>query len=314
MTTTDLINYYANLLILQFRSQPKAYATIQTLATPTVMPQVTIQEIDFSSDPNSGAVTLLYGTSPIVINWNDSTPTIQTNFQAVSGLGAVTVSGTVSSKSLVVTFTGVTPPAAILTVSTNTLSAISGAVAVTVTEIDVTLPLAVQNAFNVTATEATGPEAVGVQLDVIGKYVGVSRTSRGFTTQITLNDHDFTSLIQLAIIQNNAGSSTFEIVNLLNQFFPNEVFMFDHQDMTIDYYVQSTIGSQDLVQVFITEGLLPRPMAVRIRALIYFSNVNIFFGFRTYKALAFKGTPFNTYQTGFNPTWKWLSYKDAIII
>ncbi len=180
----------------------------------------------------------------------------------------------------------------------------------TITETDVTLPVAIQNAFNVTGDNP----AVGVQLDVIGKYVGVSRTNRGFSTQITLNDQDFTTLIQLAIIQNSAGSSTYEIVNLLNQFFPNEIFMFDRQTMEIDYYVSSSVGSQDLVQVFITEGLLPRPMAVRIRAIIYFPDVSIFFGFRSYNAPAFKGTPFNFYQAGFNPTWKWLSYKDAIII
>lgn len=310
MTTTELIEYYANLLVFQYLTKPKAFETIKTLVTPTVMPQVTVEEIDFSSDPNGGAVTLMYGTSPIVINWNDSTSTIQANFQAVSGLSLVTVSGTVASKKLVVLFTGVTPPAKILKVGSNTLTSLSGAVTVTVTETDVTLPVAVQNAFNV-----TGPNpAQGVQLDVIGKYVGVTRTSRGFTTQITLDDHDFTSLIQLAIIQNNAGSSTYEIVKLLNQFFPNQVFMFDHQDMTIDYYVASSIGSQDLVQVFITEGLLPKPMAVRIRALIYFPDVSIFFGFKSYTAPPFKATPFNTYQAGFNPTWKWLSYKDAIIL
>lgn len=309
MTTTELINYYADLLVLQYRSKPKAYATIQTLATPVVMPQVTVQQIDFSSDPNGGAVTLLYGVSPIVINWNDTTPTIQAAFQAVSGLGAVTVSGSVSSRTLVATFTSVTPPAAILMVSTNTLASISGPVTVSVTEIDDTLPIAVQNAFNV-----IGPKTVvGAQLDVIGKYAGVSRTNMGFTTQITLNDHDFMSLIQLAIIQNSAGSSLFEIVNLLNQFFPNEIFVFDHKNMTMDYYVSSSVGSQDLLQVFITEGLLPRPMAVRIRIVIYFPDVSIFFGFRSYNAPAFKGTPFN-YYNNYNQTWKWLSYKDAIII
>lgn len=310
MTTTELINYYAELLVLQYRGLPRAFETIKTLATPVVMPQVTIQEIDFSSDPNSGAVTLLYGVTPIVINWNDTTPTIQAAFQAVSGLSQVTVSGSVATRSLVVTFTGVTPPAAILTVSTNTLSAISGPVTVTIAETDVTLPIAVQNAFNVTGSNP----AVGVQLDVIGKYVGVSRTSQGFTTQITLDDHDFTTLIQLAIIQNSAGSSTYEIVKLLNQFFPNEIFMFDRQTMEIDYYISSIVGSQDLVQVFITEGLLPKPMGVRIRTIIYFPDVSIFFGFRSYTAPAFKGTPFNTYADGFNPTWKWLSYADAIIV
>lgn len=309
MNTTELINYYADLLAIQYLGKPKAYATIQTLATPTIMPQVSVQEIAFSSDPNSGAVTLFYDTTPIVINWNDSTATIQAAFQAVTGLSAVTVTGLIANQLLIVTYTGVTPPAFILTVGANTLGSLSGPVEVTVTETDVTLPIAVQNAFNV-----TGPNpAEGVQLDVIGKYAGVSRTSQGFTSQITLNDTDFMTLIKIAIIQNNAGSSTYEIVTLLNQFFPGQIFLFDRQTMEFDYYISTSVGSTELLQVFIVEGLLPRPMAVRIRLIIYAPIINTFFGFRTYGAPANDVSPFNSYAD-YQLDWPWLSYAYAIII
>jgi len=40
MTNTQLINYYANLLILQYIGLPNAYATIQTLVTPVIMNQL----------------------------------------------------------------------------------------------------------------------------------------------------------------------------------------------------------------------------------------------------------------------------------
>lgn len=42
MTTQELINYYANLLIIQYRQKPKAYATIQALADMAVMDQLPI--------------------------------------------------------------------------------------------------------------------------------------------------------------------------------------------------------------------------------------------------------------------------------
>lgn len=42
MTTQELINYYANLLIIQYRGKPKAYATIQTLVEPVIMDQLPI--------------------------------------------------------------------------------------------------------------------------------------------------------------------------------------------------------------------------------------------------------------------------------
>lgn len=42
MTTQELIDYYANLLILQYIGQPRAYATIQALVEPTIMDQLPI--------------------------------------------------------------------------------------------------------------------------------------------------------------------------------------------------------------------------------------------------------------------------------
>lgn len=309
MNTNELIDYYANLLALQYVGKPKAYATIQTLVTPVVMPQTTTETISFSLVPDAGTYKLKYSTAPTAtLNWNDTATTIQTALRAISGLSSITVTGAIGGPFLV-TFTGVTPPALVLTVIANTLTSSGSPVVVTVTETDVTLPIAIQNAFNV-----TGPNpAIGVQLDVIGIYVGVTRTSQGFTTQITLDDADFTSLIQIATIENNAGSSTAEIVALLNQFFPQQLFLFDRQRMEFDYYIAESVGSEDLLQVFIVEGKLPRPMAVRIRLIIYAPIINMFFGFRTYPMAAYNVTPFNSYQN-YITTWPWLSYANAIII
>lgn len=172
MTTQALINYYANLLILQYIGEPKAYASIQTLVTPVIMDQI---------------------------------------------------------------------------------------------------PTLVQNAFNMDGS------AIGVQLDVLGKYAGVSR--RGFGTNgaaITLNDADFFKLIQLAITTNSERSDLGTIQNILLAYFPGEIFVFDHKNMRISYLINTTVGSQNLLQLFLTEGLLPKPMGVQLGAPIFNSQLKFF--------------------------------------
>lgn len=169
-TTQELIDYYANLLIIQYLGQPKAYATIQNLVKPVIMDQ---------------------------------------------------------------------------------------------------LPVAVQDAFSLDT-------AVGVQLDVIGKYVGVTRTGMGFDGPIVLNDADFRVLIKVAIITNQSGSSLYDIQNILHIFFPGSILVFDYQDMRMSYLIDSDIGSQDLIQLFVTEGLLPKPMGVQLAAPIYTTDLQFF--------------------------------------
>jgi hypothetical protein len=172
MTTSELINYYANLLILQYIGKPKAYATIQAIVGPVIMNQ---------------------------------------------------------------------------------------------------LPLAVQNAFNMDGT------AVGVQLDVLGKYAGVTRNGYGLTGQpITLDDTDFFTLIKLAILTNSAGSDLNTIQSLIAIYFPGELFVFDHKEMRMSYYINSSVGSQNLIELFITEGLLPKPMGVQLAAPIYSAPLEFF--------------------------------------
>ncbi len=309
MTTYELTQYYANLLILQYLGSLRAYATVQQTVTPVIMPQVSVQTITFPAVPASGVFTLSYnGNSTANINWNDTFTTIQGKLQAVTGLGSVTVLGSISAGLLTVTFTGVTPPALPLVLVTNTLlTSGSASVVPVILETDETLPLAVQDAFNLSGSNP----AVGVQLDIIGKYAGVSRNGTGLQGQpITLNDADFLTLILFAIITNNAGSSLQTIQELLNAFFPNEVLVFDYQNMRMSYLISSTIGSQNLIQLFVTEKLLPKPMAVALSVAVA-PIITSFFGFRTYDLAPVNAKPFNTYDV-YNMTWSWLTYADGV--
>lgn len=167
------------------------------------------------------------------------------------------------------------------------------------------LPTQVMNAYDISS-------AVGVQLDVLGKYVGVSRNVSAFSGPITLDDADFRTIINLKIVQNNAGSSLSDIQNLLQMNFAGILFVYDHQNMHMDYAFNATYGSQQLAEVFITEGLLPKPMGVQLGALIYIDDLTNIFGMCTYQTPNLPNisgfNDYNDYQTN-RP---WLTYQDAI--
>lgn len=209
------------------------------------------------------------------------------------------------------------------------------------------LPTQVQDAFNINT-------AIGVQLDVLGKYAGVTRTGYDLNGNLViLDDANFRSLIKLAIVKNNSGSSLADIQALIHLYFANEIFVFDNLNMQMSYLISSSVGSQDLVELFVTEGVLPKPMGVTLSSLVFIPSISLF-GFTNYLfsyAAWNSGTnymqgaqvfedgivyaslvndnlnhdvsdvdfwlpiifPFNTYDD-YNTTWTWLSYDDTINI
>lgn len=141
------------------------------------------------------------------------------------------------------------------------------------------LPAAMQNAFQI-GTNAANPNnspAVGPQLDILAKYVGVTRNGIGVYQQpITLNDSDFTILIQMGIATNNFGSDLYTIDSFLQTYFQNQILVFDNENMTLNYLVVGSIASSNLIQMFITQNLLPQPMGVEIAAITYVTTISLF--------------------------------------
>lgn len=203
MTTAELAAYYANLLIIEYIGQPKAYATVLAQVTPALMDQ---------------------------------------------------------------------------------------------------MPDAVQNAFSVDT-------AVGVQLDVIGKYVGVTRVNYPSSTSvpISLDDADFRTLIKMVIIKNNSGSSLATIQSLVAATFPGEIFVSDNADMGLNYVILESLGSTNLLDVLQTGNYLPAPMAVQVSVTIVPDITHPFFGFITYSSTP-TVSPFNNYEF-YQLTYPWLSYS-----
>ena len=221
MTTLEIIAYYVNLLIMQYKQKPKASATIRALASAAVMPVGSF-------------------TNPI----------------------------------------------------------------------DPVLPLAIQNAYNLVGDDV----AQGVQLDVLGKYAGVSRVGSGLQGQpITLDDSDFYSLIQFATVLNTSPSDLSSIQKIVNTFFGSNLFVFDFQNMHMGYMIDSSLGTANFAQMIVVQDLLPRPMGVQLASVIYAPHIERFFGFRTYYWATYKNTSFNSY-TNYDTTKTWLSYTDALVI
>lgn len=86
--------------------------------------QVAVQDINFLGGTGvaaSGSFVLSYNGNPTsALQWNASAAAIQTALRLLSGLGSVVVTGSIAA-GLVVTFNGVSGPASLLTVSSNTL-------------------------------------------------------------------------------------------------------------------------------------------------------------------------------------------------
>lgn len=200
----------------------------------------------------------------------------------------------------------------------------------------------VENAYNIDPNQ--GATAVGVQLDVIGKYVGVNRffsavnygdyfamvtylqhaalptspPAFGFTTyanfadydyngtliyadiiskQNSLSDDNFLIIIQLAIISNNMNYSDSAIDNAMWNLFGSTIRPEPGiANMTMMYFL--TGPSTTLTQAIVTKKLLPKPMGVRLFAvtgvsgnmfaMVSYSNQSSPFGygFSTYSVYA----------------------------
>lgn len=306
--TYDLVNYYAKLLIYQYLSKQKSYNTIITSITPIVMTQESVQFISFSDTPTSGTFQVSYlGNLSSAINWNDSANTVQTKIQNISGLSMATVSGDINvSIGLSITFVGFINVPELLIIKNNSLLVSLDSVNVFVTETDLTLPLAVQDAFNIET-------AVGVQLNLLGKYSGVTRTVSTPSKTINLNDDDFRTLIKFAVVQNNSGSSLETIEENLNQFFSGKFLVTDYKNMYMSYIFQSDIGSPEFFEALIKEKLIPKPMGVGFSVIIP-PDINQFFGYSTYqqKGMNPHVKPYNTYED-FNTDWFYLDYNDFIL-
>lgn len=166
------------------------------------------------------------------------------------------------------------------------------------------VPDAINNGFSIDA-------AVGVQLDTIGIYVGVTRYGYGLSGQpITLDDTDYRQLIKMVIIKNNSGSSLATIQTLLATAFPSQIFVSDNQTMGLNYLIVEGAFTSDLLELIATGGYLPAPMGVQVSSSVVPPIVNPYFGMVSYEDPVQNVSPFNDYNF-YNLLSPWLAYPEV---
>lgn len=168
----------------------------------------------------------------------------------------------------------------------------------------------------------TVEKAQGKQLDIIGKYVGQSRsfnnpmafdvfafadadgvlqdkavgfspadkwTSGFFIDEYFLknaiysaDDDVFRYFIKLKILKNKDKYTDYSIENVIYNFFQNELLFFDNRNMTIDYVVLNQ-ANENIKNILKSDYyLLPAPTGVRIN-LIGLVNTQKIFSYRSAK-------------------------------
>ena len=191
--------------------------------------------------------------------------------------------------------------------------------------------------------------AVGVQLDILAKYVGADRivtdfafvrtffgfadyvasspitsafgmleyAATGFpdgqlltyesgeTSSFSLTDQELRDIIKLKIVQNSSNYSPGSIDKLIFDFFGSDAIFNDGLNMTVEYIFSTSI--QRLVQIAQAQNALPKPMAVGL-LISFVPDINNIFGMIDYSA-----TSIPDFLQGMNiyselPAGSWLAY------
>lgn len=122
----------------------------------------------------------------------------------------------------------------------------------------------VEEGFNVNT-------AVGKQLDIIAKYLGLQRYELGYGN---LTDEQLRILIKFAILKHYNLSTTAAISESLYAMFGKNITFTDNKNMTFKYIINSNINPV-IINILKEKDLLPRPMGVGINTI----NIDKVFGF-----------------------------------
>jgi len=124
----------------------------------------------------------------------------------------------------------------------------------------------------------------------------------------TLNDDDFRTLIKLKIIQNYSNESHASIDNEIYQFFPTTLRPDSAGNMIMYYFMSATAAA--IIQVAFQKAVLPKPMGVRLNFLI--KTTSVFFGFSTYDYVPLGNTGFTDYSEYGTKVGETLNYNKLI--
>jgi hypothetical protein len=113
---------------------------------------------------------------------------------------------------------------------------------------------AVKNGYNIDT-------AIGVQLDVLGKYIGLRRALSDGEIVSDLSDAEYRNLLKFKIIKNFSNHSLKSIVDLMYQYFPTSIRVEEIELMYGKYIVYEDLT---LAKIIRYNELYPKPMGVEI--------------------------------------------------
>ena len=157
------------------------------------------------------------------------------------------------------------------------------------------------NGFNLDTAE-------GKQLDILGKYIGLSRNVKekvGSYASVILTDDQYRLLLQLKLICNTSYSATSQIKKALYELFPNDIRLFDRRNMQMEYQLSEKFDG--LENVIMAEELLPFPMGLGFTVVIVPDLLQLY-GYYGYDGLNNNPNGYSSYTDGFRG--KFLSYGD----
>ena len=132
--------------------------------------------------------------------------------------------------------------------------------------------------------------ATGKSLDILAKYVGVSRNYIDLNGDIkTLNDEEFRTLIKFKAISNTSTASHYDIDMALYNFFGTRVRATSDGNMQMTIFVPS--DAENVIQAAIQQKAMPTPLGVEANKIVV-QNAR-FFGFVDYN------NQHAVYKTGF---------------
>lgn len=150
--------------------------------------------------------------------------------------------------------------------------------------------------------------AVGKQLDILGKYIGLSRNVKEKVSSpatVILTDDQYRLLLKLKLVCNTSYSATSQIRNALFQIFPNDIRVFDNRTMEMEYQLSEMFNG--LENVIIAEELLPFPMGLGFNVIVVPDLLQLY-GYYGYDGLNDNPNGYSSYTDGFRG--KFLSYGD----
>lgn len=172
-----------------------------TLVTSAGFSRAQTQTLTLSGVAASGTFEFSYnGNASAAVNWNDAIGTIQTKLQAVTGLAAATITGSIASQSLVINLTLLSNVAALVTTVANSLQT-GGATPITFS-------------YNEGYANTLSPSAKNRQFVVAGANIVITPMILSPVTSVVVHatTKQFTGLggygtLAYSISANNSGAS-----------------------------------------------------------------------------------------------------------